>query len=768
LIFSPMITIFIRQVRDLHNIGDGLLGMGKMDPYVKVVYGNTERRTPHKEDAGTKAEFNEKLEVQYDGMHLVAKVQVWERDERTIGNSVDDFIAGAEINLDTMHQGFEGTIQLYRNVTQKAGLLDIIVEMEEHVQEKLAARAREFGVKLPQVIPVKRHRSRLVGRMNAWSAGEPALGEQFFAYELPLHHTPEIFGESYQTYDKKDKTHAALFENPVVNAGTKKEHEFLYRDGVIKESGGEEADNADTIFNTVRTGHDFIELINRGVRAGRRRVFTYCIMDNGMFFSETGNTKSQDFTSKHAVHANGNSHVRYSGCFRVLEHLSGTPALWFDNDSGTYRPKADGLAKVKALMEQNFPGVDIFAENTFGEHPTQPAPPDFLGPSENVTRHESEKLCADTRLATYLGCWNWTSGGHVSLDAAGLNQLIRFKGCFHKGHISNFGNELGIFLERYCEHVGNALNRAQIWELARHAAHVGASYHYIRLVPKQTRDPGAAYVQLGGIRFRDRFQAEITAVSVAYNPGGQPVPHCGPGEVLDPDTKTRWKDPHKSALILQFRSPINPVGMELMVPDTGERDGDLTGWTVEGSNNGIIWHAMNSEAGFEMPTTGGMWSKSIALSKCEPVPEDWRLTLEGLQGLLDLAGASQDRKPLRLAADVFYLTGNFCKWAPRDFPMACNPDTGVYFREFELNDNCPKPHFMSGRRKAEFQILPGGDWHHRLYGDSPVGNQWALVQQANTDKDGNGVNFSFEGRSTEKWTVYFDASVGKVKVCKTS
>ena len=52
---------------------------------------------------------------------------------------------------------------------------------------------------------------------------------------------------------------------------------------------------------------------------------------------------------------------RYAGEFRVDNHLFGAPKLIIDNDSGTYAPPKAVLPRVKALIENNFPGIAVEA-----------------------------------------------------------------------------------------------------------------------------------------------------------------------------------------------------------------------------------------------------------------------------------------------------------------------------------------------------------------------------------------------------------------------
>ena len=52
---------------------------------------------------------------------------------------------------------------------------------------------------------------------------------------------------------------------------------------------------------------------------------------------------------------------RYAGEFRVDNSLFGELKLVIDNDSGTYAPPVADLPRLKALIENNFPGIVVEA-----------------------------------------------------------------------------------------------------------------------------------------------------------------------------------------------------------------------------------------------------------------------------------------------------------------------------------------------------------------------------------------------------------------------
>jgi hypothetical protein len=124
------------------------------------------------------------------------------------------------------------------------------------------------------------------------------------------------------------------------------------------------------------------------------RIFTYVLTLDSLFrFTETGKEFGIDFLSKHTMHSNVSAYIAYSGEFfvRRLKHKnrlapeeggehneshppqdidggapSGDPPndpgyfeLVIDNDSGTYRPNAALLPKLKEFLRHSLPGLHI-------------------------------------------------------------------------------------------------------------------------------------------------------------------------------------------------------------------------------------------------------------------------------------------------------------------------------------------------------------------------------------------------------------------------
>ncbi|KAH6906710.1 hypothetical protein BKA70DRAFT_1286677 [Coprinopsis sp. MPI-PUGE-AT-0042] len=124
---------------------------------------------------------------------------------------------------------------------------------------------------------------------------------------------------------------------------------------------GPEPDEPITLKEILHAGSDYDERI-------KPAVYTYIISskDDTLRFSETGAAFFVDFASKHALHANCATEVRYSGEFhprpvggwaRFSEGIKGDDVDWelvVDNNSGTYAPDKGMLGAVRDCLEYNF------------------------------------------------------------------------------------------------------------------------------------------------------------------------------------------------------------------------------------------------------------------------------------------------------------------------------------------------------------------------------------------------------------------------------
>mmetsp|Transcript_49465 Transcript_49465/g.115678 ORF Transcript_49465/g.115678 Transcript_49465/m.115678 type:complete len:290 (-) Transcript_49465:159-1028(-) len=231
-------------------------------------------------------------------------------------------------------------------------------------------------------VPYSMHISGLVGVILHPDELLDPLHEPgpFACYKLDLYAIPEIFQDNWNPYFI-DGYHEKLWSNTpqfiAMRTGQQAQHMVYYgmtghlfmrsRVGVLEDGG------------------DFFKLLDRGFRKQKRRVYTYSLRDDGLYFSETGDGMT-DLSSKHVVHAKVAEKVRCAGTFRILEDPDMDEmdrrrcSLLIDNDSGTYRPKREHLPLLKQVLEVNLPGMKVYAHDC-----TKPQPPEtltLLGPNE--------------------------------------------------------------------------------------------------------------------------------------------------------------------------------------------------------------------------------------------------------------------------------------------------------------------------------------------------------------------------------------------------
>lgn len=133
----------------------------------------------------------------------------------------------------------------------------------------------------------------------------------------------------------------------------------------------------------------FLELVHYDKGA---RIFTYVLtLDSLLRFTETGKEFGIDMLSKHTMHSDVSIYIAFSGEFfvRRLRHtghphhnseeiIADQPGdeppkdpshyeLVIDNDSGTYRPNASLLPKLKEFMSRSLPGLHIITLDSQGE-----------------------------------------------------------------------------------------------------------------------------------------------------------------------------------------------------------------------------------------------------------------------------------------------------------------------------------------------------------------------------------------------------------------
>jgi len=197
------------------------------------------------------------------------------------------------------------------------------------------------------------HESTLFGYLTG-TKNQDSGKARWPCFEIELDKIPEVFGDERQGWNRNYSAAQTIYKagpkSATIRTGIRSQHSAIYRKRPHDQSGN------------IFCGDSFFRLLHYGFRRGKPRYFTYIIADNCMRFSETGAEFSKDFMSKHAMHANCQPEVVYSGEFAILKNTEkGNLFLQIDNNSGTFAPNKAILPKLKQLMEINFPFIEVKA-----------------------------------------------------------------------------------------------------------------------------------------------------------------------------------------------------------------------------------------------------------------------------------------------------------------------------------------------------------------------------------------------------------------------
>jgi len=201
-------------------------------------------------------------------------------------------------------------------------------------------------------VPFVMHKSTLFGVLSNTSNQETQAPE-WPCYELRLVKMAPGLANTSQGWNKKYDAAIKIYGSTggPIRVGVRSQHAALYRTRVSDVKG------------EITSGDHLLRMLRFGVRAGRSRYYTYVITrENKMRFSETGAPTARDFLSKHAVHANCEEAVLYSGEFLIMKNTeTGRWNFLIDNNSGTFAPDKNLLPALKEHMELNFPGLLVQA-----------------------------------------------------------------------------------------------------------------------------------------------------------------------------------------------------------------------------------------------------------------------------------------------------------------------------------------------------------------------------------------------------------------------
>ncbi|EEY58867.1 C2 domain-containing protein, putative [Phytophthora infestans T30-4] len=202
------------------------------------------------------------------------------------------------------------------------------------------------------------HSSVTAGLMTMSTSNEARI--ESLAYHIQLHNIHQFLPTEHE-WNKDYPTIQRIFSpdypgSPVLRQAIMTQHAVIYTHGPMN-----------TKYGAISSPREFFKLIHDGRRQDKAVLFTYVITKNGWYFSETGAAFFKDMLSKHMLHSGAAFSVLYAGESRVDNYLFGEPKLVIDNDSGTYAPPKEDLPQLKALMEDNFPGMTVEALNRENE-----------------------------------------------------------------------------------------------------------------------------------------------------------------------------------------------------------------------------------------------------------------------------------------------------------------------------------------------------------------------------------------------------------------
>ncbi|PPR07071.1 hypothetical protein CVT24_010972 [Panaeolus cyanescens] len=290
-------------------------------------------------------------------------IEVMDKDE---GNMTDDFIGKASTSVTAGAKEIELQGPVFRRCR---GTMWIKIDSKPSVDVEPSL----FPYLFDGPIRYSRHFSPTVGLLT--NLDEARL---YSTWKMYIAGVPVFFGDVHQPWNKNYKAAQNIFQGPTsiaVRAGIQAGHRMLYARTVTNGFGV--ISDAASIQHILHGGQSRPGQAPNAQYAHRVKpaVYTYIISseDDSFRFSETGAAFFVDFASKHALHANCNETVRYSGEFHPRpeggwENFSDDIAdedinweLVIDNNSGTYAPDKNMLPALQELLEYNFPGFKIFA-----------------------------------------------------------------------------------------------------------------------------------------------------------------------------------------------------------------------------------------------------------------------------------------------------------------------------------------------------------------------------------------------------------------------
>eukprot|EP00450_Noctiluca_scintillans_P009907 CAMPEP_0194492244 /NCGR_PEP_ID=MMETSP0253-20130528/10869_1 /TAXON_ID=2966 /ORGANISM="Noctiluca scintillans" /LENGTH=530 /DNA_ID=CAMNT_0039333087 /DNA_START=1 /DNA_END=1590 /DNA_ORIENTATION=+ len=334
------------------------------------------------------------------------------RSSSVCGATQRQFYGESLFNVDSLHEThmcrrktYAAGVRLYFGIDALPASIDIeFFRRRSYKFEQDDSDSEDGQVSRVLVQPVLAHfiHHQALGIVQNMASPTDSRGnvmQPFATFAVILQGVPAIFGE--HRCHGTDGAHHGIFAEST--AGTvarrwfKARHQALHRKPrrTTKPSLFQGTrQNHGTC--ALRSGHDLLCLMKFGMDRGKACVFTYSLIDEGLFFSETSCAALKDTNSKHIVHANGNLSVFCAGTLRICRSPDGEYVLVFDNDSGTYMPGEESLELMERTLKHNF--ASLLTRRLDVRHKELPPEmSDWEGPDE----------VKGTRTAVYAGQWKW-------------------------------------------------------------------------------------------------------------------------------------------------------------------------------------------------------------------------------------------------------------------------------------------------------------------------------------------------------------------------
>ena len=192
--------------------------------------------------------------------------------------------------------------------------------------------------------------------------------QEHSTWKITMYDVDNVFHGKRHGWNKSYDAAQKIFNGPtshLVRGAIQIQHSYLYGGGSGIKVLQEFRRGIEQTTGSLLDYDDFITLLNGGIRRGKPRMFTYCLMESKLYLAETGAHFFRDMRSKHAMHCSAAEEVVYAG---ELHFRRGPPGsdeppirLIVDNNSGTYAPGQEDLPRVAEVFRRNFPGLPVQA-----------------------------------------------------------------------------------------------------------------------------------------------------------------------------------------------------------------------------------------------------------------------------------------------------------------------------------------------------------------------------------------------------------------------